>query len=105
MGDGHGVSAERLQKIEAQMRDTYRSLHKTGNGRIELEGLRYLMHRYFAANHGWSINGFEQHGGGEDGSRTATILKKKLPGYVEGVLEARLGQGGFGIVDAVTMAA
>lgn len=105
MGEGHGVSAERLQEIEAQMRDTFRSLHKNSAGRIQLEALRYLMHRFFTASHGWSINGFEQHGAGEDGGRAATILKKKLPGYVEGVLEARLGEGGFGLADAVTMAA
>merc|ERR1719265_1454201 len=70
-------------------------------GRIELEGLRYLIHRYFAENHGWHIHGFAQHNKAEDVG--AKILTEKIPGYVEDILEARLDHQGFDLSDAVTM--
>merc|ERR1719456_2238393 len=95
LGEGHGVSHRRINEIEFLMRDTFRSLHKNRNGRIGLEALRYLIHRYFASSHGWSIKGFEQHGAGQNNGQAAHILKQKLPGYVEDVLETRLGHGGF----------
>lgn len=102
LGGGHGVDHERLQKMRDRMRDTFQSLYKNDYGRIELEGLRYLIHRYFAENHGWHIHGFAPHQKAEVGAK---ILTEKIPSYVEEILEARLDHQGFDLSDAVTMAA
>lgn len=105
LGEGHGVDKGTFETVEARMKPTFDSLHKNQHGRVELSGLRYLMHRYFAEGHGWQIKGFEKatSNDGEVGSGKPEILVQKLPGYVESVLEARLNHQGFDLRDAVTM--
>eukprot|EP00930_Biecheleria_cincta_P028726 TRINITY_DN20034_c0_g1_i1.p1 TRINITY_DN20034_c0_g1~~TRINITY_DN20034_c0_g1_i1.p1 ORF type:complete len:590 (-),score=119.08 TRINITY_DN20034_c0_g1_i1:168-1853(-) len=102
-----GNTAKQLQTIEASIWQTYQALPKNGLGRLGHRAVRYLVHNYFAREHGWLINGLEPHGNRDDVSEMheLSILQDKAPALVESLLEVQRGDHGLLLADTVAMVA
>jgi len=97
----------RLSGIEAALSQTFKALPKNSRGRLSPRAVRYLVHGYFAKEHGWLIRGLERHGMQADTSEVheASILQDRAPALVEALLEARQADRGLALEDIVAMVA
>merc|ERR1719159_2164186 len=114
LGHGHGLSLEELDAKTTRVRAMFETMPKNGYGRINRDALEYMVLRYFGAEHGWTLKGFDDASranasktqsatiGDATKDSTATQLRERLPAYVESVIEDRLDQHGFGLNDVVT---
>lgn len=104
---GEGAIAKHLETIESRIWITYKALPKNGLGRLGHRAVRYLVHNYFAREHGWQINGLEPHGNQEKVSsiHAVNIIQDKAPALLESLLEAQRGDRGLSLMDTVTMVA
>merc|ERR1719440_1843742 len=108
MGQGHGVKASEMQAKWAQIIPMFESMPKSVHGRVDREALQYMVRRYFGSGHGWSVKGFEptkETNSSSDSVAAVSILKHKLPLYIESLLESKLDHAGFSATDVVTMVA
>jgi len=107
LGGGDGAVAQRLEQIEAGMWQTYQALPKNAMRRLEPRAVRYLVHAYFASEHGWLIKGLGPHGMQLEVTEmhTINILQDKAPALVEALLEAKRTDHGLSLADVVAMAA
>jgi len=104
---GSGAVAKRLSVIEASTWRTYQALPKNELGRLAPRAVRYLVHNYFAKEHGWLISGLEPHSMRPNATEVheARVLQEKAPALVEALLEARQSDRGLLLGDVVTMIA
>jgi len=104
---GSASGAERLEKIEAKTWQSFQALPKNAEGRLAPPAVRYVVHGYFAREHGWLIKGLEPHGMQLNISQIheVNVLQDKAPLLVEGLLEARQADRGLSFNDVVTMVA
>jgi hypothetical protein len=102
-----GTANSRLSKIEASTWQTFQALPKNELGRLAPPAVRYIVHNYFAKEHGWLITGLEPHGMQLKSSEVheVSILQDKAPLLVENLLEARQGDHGLAFTDIVAMIA
>ena len=107
MLQGQGSMSKQLEDIEKSIWQTYQSLPKNEAGHISSRAVRYLVHNYFAKEHGWLIKGLEPHGHQDNMSEVheVSILQDKAPLLVESLLEARRSDRGLSLTDAVAMIA
>lgn len=105
LGNGHGVDRVHFLEVQKMLASTFRALPKNAHGRIEAPMLRYTMHRYFSTRYSIAVKGLEPtRNATSDQSVGAEILLDQIPTYVEGILEGRFGQQGFGLEDVTGMA-
>eukprot|EP00413_Alexandrium_margalefii_P040718 CAMPEP_0204597256 /NCGR_PEP_ID=MMETSP0661-20131031/53702_1 /ASSEMBLY_ACC=CAM_ASM_000606 /TAXON_ID=109239 /ORGANISM="Alexandrium margalefi, Strain AMGDE01CS-322" /LENGTH=579 /DNA_ID=CAMNT_0051607939 /DNA_START=66 /DNA_END=1805 /DNA_ORIENTATION=- len=104
---GEGPAARQLGKIEAMLSETFRALPKNTVGRLAPRAVRYLVHGYFAKEHGWLIKGLEPHGMHANMSEVheVSILQDRAPALVQALLEARQSDRGLSLDDVVVMVA
>eukprot|EP00413_Alexandrium_margalefii_P037668 CAMPEP_0204606016 /NCGR_PEP_ID=MMETSP0661-20131031/58841_1 /ASSEMBLY_ACC=CAM_ASM_000606 /TAXON_ID=109239 /ORGANISM="Alexandrium margalefi, Strain AMGDE01CS-322" /LENGTH=452 /DNA_ID=CAMNT_0051617305 /DNA_START=72 /DNA_END=1427 /DNA_ORIENTATION=+ len=104
---GAGPAARRLESVEALLSETFRALPKNSAGRLAPRAVRYLVHGYFAKEHGWLIKGLEPHGMHANVSEVheVSILQDRAPALVQALLEARQSDPGLSLDDAVVMVA
>jgi hypothetical protein len=106
-----GTSAaanSRLAAIEASTWQTFQALPKNEVGRLRPAAVRYIVHSYFAKEHGWLITGLEPHGMqvlNTSEVHDVSILQDKAPLLVENLLEARQANHGLTFNDIVVMIA
>jgi hypothetical protein len=107
LGGKSAVGALRLEDIEASVWQTFQALPKNAVGRLAPSAVRYIVHGYFAREHGWLIKGLEPHGMQVNVSQIheVSILQDKAPALVEGLLEARQSDRGLALHDIVQMIA
>jgi hypothetical protein len=107
LGSKTGTSASRLDGIEAGVWQTFQALPKNSAGRLAPPAVRYIVHGYFAREHGWLIKGLEPHGMQGDVSQVheVSIMQDKAPLLVEQLLEARQSDRGLALNDIVAMIA
>lgn len=105
LSGGDDPVAQRLASIEASMFQTYQALPKNAGGRLAPRAVRYIVHNYFAKEHGWIINGLEPDAMQMKASELheLDILEDKAPAFVEGLLEARRSGHGLSLSDVVVM--
>jgi len=106
--DGQSSAAvRRLEKIDASMRRSFQALPKNDQGRLTSQAARYLVHNYFAQEHGWLINGLGAHSHQRYAPdvHEADILQHKAPEILETLLHAQNSGRGFSLRDAEAMAA
>lgn len=102
-----GSANSRLSKIETSTWQTFQALPKNELGRLAPPAVRYIVHNYFAKEHGWLITGLEPHGMQLKASEVheVSILQDKAPLLVENLLEAKQGNHGLAFADIVAMIA
>merc|ERR1719163_2611591 len=107
LGGGRDVAARRLAAIEASIWQTFQALPKNEQGRLGPKAVRYVVHGYFAREHGWLIEGLEPHGMRNNVTEVheVSILQDKAPALVEALLESRQSDRGLALSDVVTMIA
>merc|ERR1719352_214661 len=66
---------------------------------------RYMLHRFFVDQHGWFIDGLFTEGAALNASSPSHMLKNRVPMFVEGLFEKRLGGRGFGIHEMAALVA
>lgn len=106
LGHGHGVTEDRLQRINATLLPIFRTVPKNNRGHISEAVMKYVVRRYFSATHAWIVKGFEEHANGTNPSTSeADILQSMVPGFVRSSLEQRFQHQGFTLDDTVSMIA
>jgi len=97
----------RLDSIEMAMWQTFQAVPKTSQGRLSTVASRHMIRNYFAATHGWIINGLEQHAMNTHVTdvHQSTILRDRVPQLVEDLLVAKRAGLGLSLTDVVAMAA
>jgi len=105
LGGGHGKLGNRLATVESSMWQTFQALPKNSWGRLAPRAVRYIVHNYFAKEHGWLIEGLAPHGMQANVSEVheVSILQDKAPALVESLLEVRQHDHGLSLSDVVTM--
>merc|ERR1719305_861120 len=93
--------------IEANTWQSFQALPKNVAGRLAPPAVRYIVHGYFASQHGWLIKGLEPHGMQLNITEVhdVNVLQDKAPLLVEGLLEARQADRGLSFNDIITMIA
>jgi len=104
---GRGVAAHRLAAVETSIWQTFQALPKNEHGRLGPKPVRYVVHSYFAKEHGWLIQGLDLHGMRTNVTdvHEVSILQDKAPALVEALLETRQADRGLALGDVVTMIA
>merc|ERR1719217_740618 len=64
-----------------------------------------MLHRYFVQRHGWFIEGLFTEGDALNSSSPTHALKGRVPMFVQGLFEKRLGGRGFSVHDMAVLAA
>lgn len=91
LGTDRGV---RIQKLETELMPLFVALPKNSYGNLDPSVTRYALHRYFAQKFGWYVVGLEPAGGTWNSSSPGSIVKNRVPAFIEGLFEERLqGQG------------
>jgi len=105
LGGGQGKLGIRFATVEASMWQTFQALPKNSWGRLAPRAVRYIVHNYFAKEHGWLIEGLAPHGMQANVSEVheVSILQDKAPALVEALLEVRQYDHGLALSDVVTM--
>lgn len=104
---GNSPVARRLLRIEASIASTFQALPKNDFGRLPPRSVRYIVHNYFAKEHGWQIKGLEPQGMRTNVSdvHQTSILQDRSPALVESLVEAYQGDRGLALTDVAAMAA
>lgn len=104
------LRAEKLAPVRNAVRNMFQALPKNQEGRLSTSIVRHMAHRYFSDKYGWSIQGLQYQGFQHRNmtlqkSGHGDILRSKVPGYVDMVLEGKLSDSGFSLDDAVMLIA
>lgn len=95
----------RLEHFENELRSMYVALPKNEHGTLEPAAVRYALHRYFVMKHGWYVKGLEPAGQGWNTSAPTSIMKSRIPMYIQSLFEERLHGQGMGLHDLAVFAA
>jgi len=98
-------NAAQLKEIEDALRPMYAALPKREEGSLDSSTVRYALHRYFVAKHGWYVAGLEQRGSAWNSTAPTTIMKDRTPSYIQSLFEERLHGKGFGLHELAVFAA
>jgi len=93
-----------IEDVQNAVKVMFTSLPKNQAGRISVDVMRYMAHRYFSDKYGWVINGFESENANSSISE-ARILRSQVPEYCQRVLEGSLATTGFSFQDAAMFVA
>jgi hypothetical protein len=106
LGKEHRTFMEgRITTIEETMSPTFKALPKNKYGKLDHASVRYMLHRFFVDQHGWSIDGLYTEGAALNTSSPSHMLKNRVPMFVEGMFEKRLGGRGFGVHEMAVLVA
>eukprot|EP00927_Polykrikos_kofoidii_P059210 TRINITY_DN542_c0_g2_i1.p1 TRINITY_DN542_c0_g2~~TRINITY_DN542_c0_g2_i1.p1 ORF type:complete len:556 (-),score=104.88 TRINITY_DN542_c0_g2_i1:126-1793(-) len=99
------VTSAHLSEIEDSIRTTFELLPKDATNRLGHDGVRYLLRRFFAQQHGWYVNGLHVGAEAWNSSEKSLLMRDHLPEVVQELFEARLGGRGSNLRDVVVLAA
>jgi len=106
LGKEHRVAMEsRIVTIEKDMGPMFKALPKNEYGKLGHPSVRYMLHRFFVEQHGWFIDGLFAEGAALNTSSPSHTLKDRVPRFVEGLFEKRLGGRGFGMHEMAVLVA
>lgn len=81
-----------VKRVEQLISTTFQAMPKTSSGRIGPHAVRHVLHSHFLKQHGWSLFSLQSDLG--QGNSSKDMMKLKVPGLLEAILEAREhGQG------------
>merc|ERR1719471_2757829 len=104
-GDTRHTTRSKLEEHEAALQPIFAALPKNSEGLLEHSVVCYVLHRYFALRHGWSVRGLDPAGGTWGNSSPTSILQDRVPGYIQELFERRLNGHGFGLHDLAALTA
>lgn len=106
LGKEHRAAMESsIESIEKDMGAMFQALPKNEYGKLGHPSVRYMLHRFFVQEHGWFIDGLFAEGAALNASSPSHTLKDRVPMFVEGLFEKRLGGRGFGIREMAVLVA
>lgn len=106
LGKAHRKVLEgRIGNAEDRMKSMFQALPKNEYGKLGHSTVRYMLHRFFVEQHGWFIDGLFAEGAALNTSSPSHMLKDRVPMFVEGLFEKRLGGRGFGVREMATLVA
>jgi diadenosine tetraphosphatase ApaH/serine/threonine PP2A family protein phosphatase len=95
-----------IGRIETAMRPMFAALPKNAHGNLERPAVRYALHRYFVQRHGWYVKGLDPAGAAWNNTSADSIAKDRVPEFIQGLFEKRLGEGnGLGLRELTIFAA
>eukprot|EP00928_Gymnodinium_smaydae_P046589 TRINITY_DN3103_c0_g2_i2.p1 TRINITY_DN3103_c0_g2~~TRINITY_DN3103_c0_g2_i2.p1 ORF type:complete len:548 (+),score=114.21 TRINITY_DN3103_c0_g2_i2:82-1725(+) len=103
--DHRGAMERRLAPMETLLKSTLEAMAQNEHGRYSHEAVKYALHRLFIKRHGWYVNGFNNFGSENKSNFATTIFEDKLPEFVQGLFEARLGSVGLSAHEVALLAA
>merc|ERR1719218_258733 len=83
----------------------FQALPKNEYGKLGHSTVRYMLHRFFVQEHGWFIDGLFTEGAALNTSSPSRALKDRVPMFVQGLFERRLGGRGFGLHEMAVLVA
>ena len=89
----HGLGESKLLRLEGFLKPMFAALPKNELGKLGVEGVSYELHRFFVERHGWHVKDLEPGARAEGVSPAASILKDRVPSYMESMVEEQLGGG------------
>merc|ERR1719254_317818 len=99
------MDSARLKNFEEELRPMYVALPKNELGTLQPTAVRYALHRYFVQKHGWYVKGLEPAGQSWNSSSPTSILKSRVPAFIESLFEERLHGEGMSIHEVAVFAA
>merc|ERR1719277_2224649 len=99
------MDTARLLKFESELRPLFASLPKNQHGNLESPAVRYALHRYFVHRHGWYVVGLEPLGQAWNASSPASVVKSKIPAYLQSIFDRREQGKGMPLHDVAAFAA
>jgi len=104
LSDLSSNSDGRLSTTASELRALYAAMPKNSDGKLDPIVVRYALHRYFAQKHGWHLRGLEPAGGAWNSTSPSTIMKDRVPSYIQGMLEQHLHGQGLGLEELAVFA-
>jgi len=95
----------RITTLEESMRPMFKAFPKNEYGKLGHSSVRYMLHRFFVEQHGWFIDGLFTEGAALNTSSPSQTLKDRVPMFIEGLFEKRLGGRGFAIHELAVLVA
>lgn len=99
------TAEKRIRELEELLRPTFVSLPKNKHGGLDHTAVRYTLHQFFLRVNGWRVRGLEPAGEGWNVTSPTTILADRVPAYIQGRFESRLGERGLGLHEVALLAA
>merc|ERR1719384_1142934 len=59
LGQGEAADIARLERLQSLLKPLYSAMPKGPDGGLEHGTARYVLHRFFAQQHGWHVRGLE----------------------------------------------
>lgn len=100
-----GVAGGAHSAFEDELRPMFAAMPKNQHGKLEPSVTRYALHRYFAQKFGWNVVGLEPAGATWNSSSPGSIVKDRVPAYIQTLFEQRQHGEGLGLSDLATFAA
>jgi len=94
-----------IEISEKKMQPMFQALPKNEYGKLGHSLVRYMLHRFFVQQHGWFVDGLFTEGAAFNSSSPSRALKGRVPMFIEGIFEKRLGGRGFGLHEMAVLVA
>lgn len=86
-----GAAQEHINGLETELAEMYKSVPKEADGSLSHPVVRYMLHRFFTAKHGWYIRGLEPGNASalqeKFGNKSLQNLQEWVPNYLQKFLE------------------
>jgi len=99
------ASGARMHELEEELRPLFTAMPKNEHGNLEPSVTRYALHRYFAQKYGWYVVGLEPGGGSFAAASPGSIMKDRVPAFIESLFQQRLHGEGLGLGEVAIFAA
>eukprot|EP00932_Pfiesteria_piscicida_P020588 SRR837773.7389.p1 GENE.SRR837773.7389~~SRR837773.7389.p1 ORF type:complete len:417 (-),score=155.11 SRR837773.7389:108-1259(-) len=83
----------------------FAALPKNSEGRLDAPVVRYALHRFFVQTRGWFVQGLQPDGEARDSTAPVKILTDRVPGFIQALLERRVGGRGLELPELAAFAA
>mmetsp|Transcript_6862 Transcript_6862/g.12097 ORF Transcript_6862/g.12097 Transcript_6862/m.12097 type:complete len:582 (+) Transcript_6862:97-1842(+) len=97
--------AARLSRLEDRLRSTFKSVQKNEHGNLGIGGVRYVLHRFFVQQHGWSVKGLHSEGHSWNSSSPLEFMDGHVSQVFKDALQERLEKKGFSLRETALSAA
>lgn len=100
-----GVEEVKFEQLLHRLESMYNALPKNQHQHLGHAAVRYALHRFFSVEHAWFLRGLQPDGESWRASNATEILKDRVPGYIHGLFEAKLGGSGLDLRELTVFAA